>query len=156
MAQEPPGFTTSRLQRGYTTTEVDAYLSSVFDLVAQGAPPPDIREAVFATKRGGYDMAEVDAFLEDLRWGIAGSDPPTTVSVEVADLPAPSFQTVRVGAAYQSAEVDAFIASIFAAVRERRPAPKIEQVSFRRAWRGGYAERDVDDYLDTLAAFLGQ
>ena len=43
---------------------------------------------------------------------------------EVADLPAPSFQTVPVSAAYQSAEVDAFIASIFAAVRERRPAPK--------------------------------
>lgn len=167
MRPELPGFTTRRLQRGYSTDDVDAYLSQVFDVIARGGPVPERRGASFGVKLGGYDMQEVDAFLKDLGTADAGSAEPTPESVGGSDrlspqsapvdaLPAPSLKTVRVGAAYKREDVNAFFSSLFAAVSEGREVPRIEEARFRRTWRGGYAEQEVDDYLAALASQLGQ
>lgn len=117
---------------------------------------PDSRQASFSVKLGGYDMQEVDEFLDDLRKQNRGSAPSGAAPLDVADLPAPAFATVRVGGAYTVADVDAFIASVFTAVRDGRPAPRIGEASFGRTYFGGYSEQEVDDYLDTLADLLGQ
>lgn len=64
--QTRPQFTVSRLRRGYSAAEVDAFLDSVATAVRQDQPVPNILEARFSVCFGGYDQQEVDIFLDDL------------------------------------------------------------------------------------------
>ncbi|HSP60691.1 MAG TPA: DivIVA domain-containing protein [Ornithinimicrobium sp.] len=68
------------------------------------------------------------------------------------------FPTTRVRRGYDAEQVDALIADVFEAVRSGGHAPVIAEARFQGTTllRTGYEEKAVDDYLDELAAVVGQ
>ncbi len=111
---------------------------------------------------GGYNEKEVDDFLDEMRRGTTGAGSGTTGEgarvIFVDDLPKPPAFTVVGGflRGYRVEDVDDFLAEVWSSVREGRELPRVENVSFLSARRGGYDELQVDDYLDLLSAALDE
>lgn len=73
----------------------------------------------------------------------------------MSEQPAQQFTVHRFRRGYTTAEVDAFLDLVATAIREGGQVPAIRQVAFSPSY-GGYDEQEVDDFLDDLAAQLGQ
>lgn len=67
----------------------------------------------------------------------------------------PRFTLHRFRRGYAVADVDAFLDSVSAAIRDGAPVPDVVTAQFRSAY-GGYDEREVDEFLDDLHTQLGQ
>jgi DivIVA domain-containing protein len=164
----------SRLRKGYSRKQVDAFLHEV-DAAMAGLLPPvsaaEIRRVGFELARGGYDTVAVDTALDRLeeevlrREAVAGSrrrrmDPSGEVEFIRAELTAPYMKRFpRAGAlrrGYDVDDVDEFLDRVVAALEDGGADLAVEEVRSApfRPRRGGYDEAAVDEALDRVVELL--
>jgi DivIVA domain-containing protein len=124
----------SRLRRGYSPRQVDAFLDGIEVALRGGLPLPsatEVRQAGFEMVHHGYDTTEVDAALDH-------------VEERVLD--------AQAATAGRRGRVDA--AGDAAYLREQLLAPYMHRFPRAGGLRRGYDIDDVDEMVDRLVASL--
>jgi DivIVA domain-containing protein len=104
----------------------------------------------------GYRIPDVDSFLDGVLAAVRDGEPPSP-----ADVRAAAFPVTKWRAGYTPRDVDRLIGELAQLIRETGPdtdappafralADRIASSRFHVTHRGGYAEEEVDEFLDRI------
>jgi DivIVA domain-containing protein len=104
----------------------------------------------------GYRIEDVDSFIDGVLTALRRGEPPSPADVRAAGFPLTKWRT-----GYAQRDVDRLIGELAQLVRgpaqdaevplaARELVDRIRSSRFGTTYRGGYAEREVDEYLDRI------